>query len=149
MNEGDGCILVTVSRSGNTSGAISVSYATTDGSALQRSDYTTALGTLNFASGETSKSFWVLISQDSFVEGAETVTLVLNNPTANPPGNVALTSNTAVLSIMDDAVESTTNPIDEAGNFVGQHYHDFLNREADAAGRAFWTNQISSCGSDS
>ena len=27
-------------------------------------------------------------------------------------------------------------------------YHDFLNREPDAAGLAFWTNQITSCGTD-
>jgi len=32
--------------------------------------------------------------------------------------------------------------------FVRQHYLDFLNREPDAAGLAFWTNQITSCGSD-
>jgi hypothetical protein len=31
---------------------------------------------------------------------------------------------------------------------VRQHYLDFLNREPDAAGLAFWTNQITSCGSD-
>jgi hypothetical protein len=49
---------------------------------------------------------------------------------------------------MDDATEPATNPIDDASNYVGQHYHDFLNREADADGRAFWTNQITSCGSD-
>ena len=29
-----------------------------------------------------------------------------------------------------------------------QHYHDFLNREPDAAGLAFWTNEITSCGAD-
>jgi len=28
------------------------------------------------------------------------------------------------------------------------HYHDFLNREPDAAGLAFWTNEITSCGAD-
>ncbi len=32
--------------------------------------------------------------------------------------------------------------------FVRQHYLDFLNREPDAAGLAFWTNQITECGSD-
>ena len=32
--------------------------------------------------------------------------------------------------------------------FVRQHYHDFLNREPDAAGLAFWTDQITSCGTD-
>jgi hypothetical protein len=150
VNEGDGCILITVTRSGDSSSAMSVSYTTSDGSALQRSDYTAALGTLNFASGETSRSFWVLISQDSFVESTETVTLSLSNP-ANMGGNSAYntvlgSAATAVLSIMDDATEPATNPIDDPGNYVGQHYHDFLNREADAGGRAFWTNEITSCG---
>src|SRR5207248_4597150 len=31
---------------------------------------------------------------------------------------------------------------------VRQHYHDFLNREPDATGLQFWTNQIESCGAD-
>jgi len=152
VNEGDGCVLITVTRSGDISSAVSVSYATTDGSAQQRSDYTAAIGTATFASGETSRSFWVLISQDSFVEGAETAILTLSNP-VSPSGNPAVntvlgSAATSVLSIMDDANEPATNPIDDPGNFVGQHYHDFLNREADAAGRAFWTNEITSCGGD-
>jgi hypothetical protein len=152
VNEGDGCVLITVTRNGDSSSAISVSYATSDGSAQQRSDYTAAIGSLTFASGETSRSFWVLISQDSFVEGTETVTLALSNP-ASPTGNPAVNSvlgaaATSVLEIIDDANEPATNPIDDPGNFVGQHYHDFLTREADADGRAFWTNQITSCGSD-
>jgi hypothetical protein len=32
--------------------------------------------------------------------------------------------------------------------FVENHYHDFLNRPADPAGKAFWTDQITSCGAD-
>ena len=32
--------------------------------------------------------------------------------------------------------------------FVRQQYIDFLNREPDAAGLAFWTDQITSCGGD-
>jgi hypothetical protein len=43
---------------------------------------------------------------------------------------------------------STSQPIDGAQFFVRQHYHDFLNREPDASGLAFWTNEITSCGSD-
>jgi hypothetical protein len=31
---------------------------------------------------------------------------------------------------------------------VGQQYHDFLNRQSDQAGEDFWTNQITSCGSN-
>jgi hypothetical protein len=40
------------------------------------------------------------------------------------------------------------NPIDRADFFVHRHYVDFLNREPDAAGLAFWINEITSCGTD-
>jgi len=43
---------------------------------------------------------------------------------------------------------ASTNPIDCADFFVRQHYRDFLNRQADDLGLAFWTNEITSCGSD-
>ncbi|MDX6383597.1 MAG: hypothetical protein QOK48_1170, partial [Blastocatellia bacterium] len=46
----------------------------------------------------------------------------------------------------DDDSEAGPNPIDDAADFVGQHYHDFLNRQGDSAGLTFWTNQITSCG---
>ena len=42
----------------------------------------------------------------------------------------------------------TANPIDDAQFFVRQHYLDFLNREPDSNGLAFWANQITSCGSN-
>jgi hypothetical protein len=45
-------------------------------------------------------------------------------------------------------VAGAANPIDDAGFFVRQHYLDFLGREADAAGLAFWTNNITSCGAN-
>jgi hypothetical protein len=38
------------------------------------------------------------------------------------------------------------NPIDGSLTFVEQNYQDFLNRQPDAAGVAFWTNGIESCG---
>ncbi len=41
-----------------------------------------------------------------------------------------------------------THPIDDPWIFVRQQYLDFLNREPDANGLAFWTNEITSCGSD-
>jgi hypothetical protein len=40
------------------------------------------------------------------------------------------------------------NPIATTDFFVKQQYLDFLNRQADPAGLAFWTNQINSCGAD-
>jgi hypothetical protein len=41
-----------------------------------------------------------------------------------------------------------TNPIDQSDFFVRQHYLDFLNRQPDASGLAFWINEIASCGTD-
>jgi uncharacterized delta-60 repeat protein len=46
------------------------------------------------------------------------------------------------------APPSCPNPIDCADFFVRQHYRDFLNREPDADGLAFWTSEIAFCGSD-
>lgn len=40
------------------------------------------------------------------------------------------------------------NPSDASLFFVSQHYADFLNREPDAAGLAFWQDQIEGCGAD-
>ena len=40
------------------------------------------------------------------------------------------------------------NQIDDTQFFVRQHYRDFLSREADPEGLAFWTNEIDSCGGD-
>lgn len=41
------------------------------------------------------------------------------------------------------------NKIDDPQFFVAQHYRDFLNREPDASGLAFWVNEIISCGTNS
>jgi hypothetical protein len=42
----------------------------------------------------------------------------------------------------------TPNQIDDAQFFVRQHYRDFLNREPDPDGLAFWTNEINLCGGE-
>ncbi len=43
---------------------------------------------------------------------------------------------------------ATSNPIDDALFFVRQQYVDFLNREPDASGLSFWTNEITQCAGD-
>jgi hypothetical protein len=137
-------VTITVNRIRDTSGAASVDYSTSDVSATERKDYIKALGTLPFAAGETSKSFAVLVNEDSFVEGNEVFNINLNNPVDVTLGGPAITT----VTITDDAAETAANPIDDPQTYVCQHYHDFLNRQPDAPGLAFWTNQITACGSD-
>jgi CSLREA domain-containing protein len=158
--ESAGFATIVINRSGNTSAAATVNYVTAEGNAIlapcsttngfasARCDFTTAIGTLRFAAGETSRSFVVLISQDNFVEGTETLMIVLSNPTGGAVFGAPTSTITANLTIVDDATEPTTNPIDDAEVFVRQHYHDFLNREPDASGLAYWTDQIVSCGAN-
>jgi hypothetical protein len=139
-------LTLTVQRTGDTSGAVTVDYATANGTASERSDYTTAVGTLRFAAGETAKTIDLLVNEDSFVEGNETFTVSLSNPT----GGATLSCLTAVatIQITDDVGEPTPNAIDNPVIFVGTHYHDFLNRQADTAGLNFWADQITACGTD-
>jgi hypothetical protein len=158
--EGSFFTTITVRRVGDTTGAVSVNYATPDDSAATtvvpcdtvtgiaspRCDFTTAVGTLHWAAGDNApKTFVVLISEDDYVEGPEALTLTLSNPTGGAHlGSPA----TASLTIDDDATEPTQNPIDGPPDFVRQHYHDFLNREPDPAGFDFWVGNFPPCGGD-
>lgn len=145
-SEAAGSIDIVVSRSGNLSLPASVDYLTTPivgGGASDRSDYTLALGTLNFGVGEATKSFSVLLTDDAFVEGNEVVVITLSNPSV---GTSLGEPNQSFLKITDnDSSPSATNPIDSSPLFVRQHYHDFLNREPDAGGLNFWTSEIDGC----
>jgi uncharacterized protein (TIGR03118 family) len=150
INESSGSIEITVTRSGDASGTATVNYATFDeggeGHASQTSDYEIALGKVTFEPGETSKTFDVLLVDDGFIETNEIVNLILSNPTGAGAGLGS--PNVAELTIGDNDMPSTSNPIDDPQFFVRQHYLDFLHREPDPNGFAFWTNEITSCGTD-
>ena len=136
--------VITVTRSNGSTGTVTVNYATSDGSAQQRTDYESRLGTLTFAEGVTSMNFIVLTTRDAYVEGQESINLALSNPAG---GATLGNQSTATVIIGDNAVPNL-QPIDDVTTFVCQHYHDFLNRQPDASGLAFWTNEITSCGND-
>ena len=147
VNEDAGSAEIFVTRAGVNSGAVSVRYAASayiSSIASDRSDYTTAFGTVNFAPGETRKSFRVLITDDVRAESTERFYLGL----ANPAGAGLGLSHIMLLSITDNDAGQAANPIDTTDFFVRQHYADFLSREPDAPGRTFWTSEIDNCGAD-
>jgi glucose/arabinose dehydrogenase len=146
VNESDARVTITVNRLGSLSSDATVDYATSNGTASGRSDYTTATGTMHFSPGESSHTFNVLITDDAYVEGSESVNLSLSNATG---GTVLGATSTATLTINDnDAGTPTGNPADVAQFFVRQHYSDFLDRTPDQAGLDYWTQQITQCGLD-
>ena len=70
----------TVSLSAASGEAVTVDYATSDGTAESGTDYTAASGTLTFAAGATSETVRVETADDSEDEDDETFTLTLSNP---------------------------------------------------------------------
>lgn len=146
VSEGTGSITINVTRTGDTSGEVSVTYSATNGTGTQGKDVAPVFGQLVFASGETSRTFTIFITDDAFVETIEQLSVTLSNP----EGGATLGARSSVtLNINDNDTAANPNPIDNAQFFVRQHYRDFLNREPDADGLAFWSNQIMACGTDS
>lgn len=84
---------------GNT--AVSVDYETSDGTAIAGTDYAATSGTLNFAIGETSKSFFVNVTDNALNDGNKTINLTLSNPLS---GLILGIPATAVLTIVDDEI---------------------------------------------
>ena len=100
--ENVGSFDVTVGRSGNTTAAASIQYSdngtgTATGGGV---DYSFAPGTLNFAAGETKKTFPVSIV-DNATANAPNKTIVFRLANATPAGSQIRTT-TAKLTIVDD-----------------------------------------------
>ena len=78
---------VTVERIGGTDGAVSVNYATSNGTATGGAacggnvDYVNTSGTLSFAQGQTTQTFAVPICGDTSAEPTETINITLSAPT--------------------------------------------------------------------
>ena len=155
VGEGDQVANITVTRTGATTSAASVGFATSDSAGLQncnvfngvassRCDYISTLGAINFAAGETSKTISILIVDDVYAEGSENFAINLTNPAGATLGPQSI----ATLTIIDNDGTNGVNPADNPSFFVREHYFDFLNRQPDQSGFDFWTGNITSCGSD-
>jgi Calx-beta domain/ASPIC and UnbV/FG-GAP-like repeat len=100
VGEAAGQAAFTVSLSSASASTVTVEVMSTDGTATAPADYTAVPPTtISFAPGETSKPLPVTIVDDALVEGDETFTLTLSNPT-----NGVVVDPTATGTIMDDEV---------------------------------------------
>ena len=98
--ESGGNAQITVTRTGGSSGTVTVDYATADGTATAGADYQATMGTLTWANGVTTpRTFNVTIVDDSDEESDETVGLSLSNATG---GATIGARNSATLTINDD-----------------------------------------------
>ncbi len=144
-SETTGFFNVTVTRTGPPTNIDSVTYATSDGTAKEGRDYVNAQGVVTFNKGETTKTFPLLIINNGYVDPSpRTVNIKL----VEAQGAFLGSTTSATLTIVDDDKTNGPNTVDDPRAFVQFHYFDFLGRYPDSGGWDFWTNQITSCGSD-
>ena len=124
--EGDGgttAYTFTVTRTGDTSVATTVTYAVS-GNGADAADFggTLPSGTVSFADGETSKTVTIDVSGDSDVEGDEGFTVTLSNPT----GEAAITTASATGTIQNDDTELSISLVAERSGFNCQEYMNHI-----------------------
>jgi len=106
VNESAGTVTITVTRTGGGTGAASVNWTVSGGSATGGGvDFTATPGTLNWAAGDSSpKTFTIAINDDAVAEaGGETITLALSGATGAVLGSTAAT----VVTIVDNDTPGT------------------------------------------
>jgi hypothetical protein len=108
VSEGIGSASFTITRSGDTTGISSVNWGTYQDTASTGKDYVgVAWTTATFLAGETSKTVHLQILEDTLIEGTETFTLALANPTN---GTLGATTETSVSISDNDSLGSIAPP---------------------------------------
>ena len=119
-SESSGQMTFTVTKSGPTALDASVSWATSNGSAMAGEDYASSSGDVTFAPGETSMTIAVPIMADDRYEGEETFTVTLSGSS-----NSTLADATATGTITDDDAEDVVQAwLARFGRTVATHVVD-------------------------
>jgi uncharacterized delta-60 repeat protein len=106
--QGAPSVALTVVRIGGSSGAVTVDYYTSDGTATAGADYVTSGGTIYFADGQLGQTIYIPLHDDGAMEGGfETFQVTLVTPTGGAV--LATTLATAVVTIRNFKV--VTYPI--------------------------------------
>ncbi|MCB9016960.1 MAG: HYR domain-containing protein, partial [Lentimicrobiaceae bacterium] len=136
-NSGTTSFSFTVTLSAASDAAVTVDYATADGTAtIADSDYGTATGTLTFAAGETSKTITVSVNGDNKVEADETFTVGLNNMGTNGR-SITLSDDSGLGTITNDDNAPVLDDITKTGTedqTITFTESDFTNAFNDADG---------------
>jgi glucose/arabinose dehydrogenase len=107
-NGGTSTATFTVSLSNASSQAITVNYATTNGTATAGSDYVTAGGTVTFTPGQSTQPVAVTINGDVLNEANETFNVNLSSPS-----NATIADNLAVGTINNDDAQPSLSINDQ------------------------------------
>ncbi|MBL3589199.1 MAG: hypothetical protein JMN24_05325, partial [gamma proteobacterium endosymbiont of Lamellibrachia anaximandri] len=157
VNENDGTVNITVNRTGGSFGAITVDYATSNGTATSGNDYQAINNSLAFAENEYSKVITVNLLDDTVYEGSESFTITLSNPgggaalgtttTASiditdnepPPSPGTLALSTATESVVENAAGGITLTVSRTGGSFGTVTVDYATANGTATSPGDYT----------
>ena len=114
-DDGQSYLTYTVNLDSASDEAVTVDFATADGTAIAGEDYVANSGTLAFAAGETSKTIQIAINGDDVTETDEAFSLNLSNASG-----ATITDAQAIGTITNDDGGSTTPPSGTGNPLVGQ-----------------------------
>jgi len=116
--QGAGSVTMPVNRSGGTTGAVTVAYATSNGTAVAGQNYTAQSGTLSWAAGDASaKSITVPISS-TVISGTLTFGVALSKPSGATVGTPATTTVSINKNSNISIAISGSNLVDGTGKTV-------------------------------
>ena len=122
--------------------AITVHYTTANGSAVAGQDYAAQSGTVTFAPGVTQQNILVAITGDTIVEGNETFTVTLSDPSEG----ASINDGSAVVTIRNDdaSLSIAATSADKAEGQSGTTAFTFtVTRTGDTTGAASATWTVS------
>jgi subtilisin-like proprotein convertase family protein/streptogramin lyase len=105
---------------------VTVDFATSPETAVAGSDYTSLSGTLQFDAGETTKKILVSTIEDIEVEGTETFSVTLSNPTGDPTLSIGRGTGTATIIDDDAARQISINDVNTVEGDNAPHFREYF-----------------------
>jgi len=142
VDEASGRVSVVVTLDRPSSGAVSINYATANGTALAASDYTATSGTLSFAAGEMTKTVVIGLLNDGAAEPGEFFDLRLTGASG-----ATLTDTTARVFIAPSDQPLAATPVisvAQASVGEGDGFVDFVVSLSGPAGQTVSVNYSTS-----
>jgi len=139
VREQDGVVTITVSRTGDATGAVNVAYAANPGTATSGADYASVAGVATIAAGETSVSIDIPIVNDGVSETTETFSVSI----VSIDSGTLLFPRTATIKILDDenpVTEPTSPPLVSDYDVKIETVATFVNPDPD--GDPDWVYQL-------
>ena len=137
--ENVGTVTLLVRRTGGTEGAITASFATSDGTGRAGVDYVAATGTVTFAAGAREARFVVTILDNGRVDSSRNFNVNLTTVTS---GATLGAATSVVITVNDNNDAALT----QNQRFVTQIFLDLLNRAPDPGGLTTFTNLLTGGG---